>query len=119
MDADLQKLESQLRELKPAPVPPALSDQVVAVFDGRGETAAVAPVVRFPALRTLGAAAALLVAAVGITFTALNTTGSDPDPDPGPVAGDAGPLSTAGKTFVPIRAEKRFRGRPRRRHLPQ
>ena len=104
MDPELQKVEKALAAHTPARVPEALEARVFEILDGGPHTGS-GTLIRFPLLRYIGAAAAVLIAATGVFFSVLNslpkdTTGS------GRVAGDATPR----RAFIPVRAENVFEG---------
>ncbi len=103
---DLHQLEAELEALEPAPVSDDLSAKVLGIFDG--ETLAAVPdkVVRFPFLQRLGTAAAVAIAAVGVTFAVLNNLPKNQ----GGSSGDVAERAELKKTFVPVAAENIFEG---------
>ena len=103
---DLLELEAELKALEPAPLSEDLSAKVLGIFDG--ETIATEPdkVVRFPVFQRLGAAAAVAIAAVGVTFAILNNLPEDQ----GSASGDVADRAELKKTFVPVVAENIFEG---------
>ncbi len=109
LDSDL---EAALRELEPVEVPRELEARIFEIFEGRVSEASGgtgSKVVRFPVLRSIGAAAAIAIAATGVLFAVINTMDRSRSGNGGPLAGDATQLPTSA-TFVPVRAENVFQG---------
>lgn len=130
MDHDFEQLEADLSRLKPAPVPAALEATIVAGFsDDRSSespsaatTAVTEPdnVVPGPwsAWQKLGAAAAVLVAGVGVFFAVLNQFEPNTGRSAAPVAtsksiGERGSMEAPAKlrpALVPVSADNVFEG---------
>jgi len=111
MDQDLQNddlpgLEAELEALEPAPLSEEFTAKISGIFDGASVKAEPGNVVRFPVLQRLGAAAAIAIAAVGVTFAILNNLPKGQGGGSGEIA-DRAALE---KTFVPVAAENIFEG---------
>ena len=114
MEDDIQKLEAELAELSPAPVPQDLEDRGFAIFEGEVTVQpAEQNVVPFPIWQRIGAAAAVGVASVGVYFAFLTNFGEPPastsaNRDVRPPSVES--IAPAEKNFVPASANNTFRG---------
>lgn len=135
MDHDFEQLEADLSSLKPAPVPAELEATIVAGFSDRAmsavnaapavteanETTAAENVITGPwsAWQRMGAAAAVLIAGIGVFFAVLNQFGPHSGTSPAPLATGRSNSIAPGTTeapapprpvLVPVSADNVFEG---------
>ncbi len=111
MKTELQEIEHKLHELKPAKVPESLNAQIEKIFESSKSNqdfdSHERKIIRFPKLQKISAAAALLIASIGVFFAALNDRNSNNE-----TATSKDPLfeTTNKDQFIPINAKNVFEG---------
>lgn len=109
MDPEIKDLENTLHGLNPAEIPEHLEESLLRIFENQNlqgpEKLERTRIVFFPVLHRLGAAAAVLIAAVGIFFAIINNTKTKLAKE-STVSIEA---STKGE-FVPVKTKNIFEG---------
>ena len=111
MKTELQEIEHKLHELKPAKVPESLNAQIEKIFESSKSNqdfdSHEQKTIRFPKLQKISAAAALLIASIGVFFAVLNDRNSNNE-----TATSKDPLfeTTNKDQFIPINAKNVFEG---------
>ena len=111
MNSDLKEIEQTLYELKPAKLPDELSSQIEEIFKNSEQNHSThindRKIVWLPIIQKVSAAAALLIACIGVFFAMLNDQNSSNKTTSSKASANE-PLKK--NQFIPVNAKNVFEG---------
>jgi len=111
MKTDLKEIERNLQELNPAKLPDDLDAKIEKIFKNSlhlsNEDTTHGKIIWLPKMQKLSAAAALLIASIGVFFATLNDQNSSNEAT---TSKNSVEEPVKGNQFIPINAKKVFEG---------